>query len=223
MGGFMKSNKIWDASEVALIIVDYQEEMFEKFRSSDPKEIELNMKFIINAAKEFKIPIVLSTVGVQMGVNKPTRHSLRKLIPDIPEIDRSNMNAWEDQIFLNAVKATGKKRLIFCALYTEICLTFPVIEALGDGFDITFPTDAVAGLTYNAHNTAVQRLIQAGAIPNTTLALVTELFRDWKSELATKARPLIVDYLTDFHVLELAEHMNTKSSSFQSETPVINH
>lgn len=215
----MKS-KIWNAPDVALIIVDYQEEMFEQFRSSDPKEVELNMKFIINVAKEFKIPIVLSTVGVEMGVNKPTRQSLRKLIPNIPEIDRSGMNAWEDQNFLKAVKATGKKRLIFCALYTEICLAFPVVEALNEGFDITFPTDAVAGLTNVAHNTAIQRLVQAGAIPNTTLALVAELFRDWKSELATKARPLIVEYLADYHALESSRHSYIKSPSSQIEATV---
>lgn len=216
----MKSKILWNASDTALVIVDYQEEMFEQFKSSDPKKVELNMKFIIDIAKEFNIPIVLSTVGVEMGVNKPTRQSIRNLIPNIPEIDRSNMNAWEDQNFLKAVKATGKKKLIFCALYTEICLAFPVVDALNEGYDVTFPTDAVAGLSYVAHTTAVQRLVQAGAIPNTTLALVTELFRDWKSELATKARPLIMNYLANYHELESTEFTFTKVPHSPHESTV---
>lgn len=218
----MKSNKIWDSSEVALMIIDYQEEMFQQFTSSDPREIELNLKFLINIAKEFKIPIVLSTVGVKMGGNKPTRQSIRKLIPDVPEIDRTGMDAWEDNNFKKAVEATGKKRLIFCALYTEICLAYPVLEALSEGYDVTFPTDAVAGLTPVAHATAIKRLIQAGAIPNTTLALVTELFRDWKSDLATKVRPLIVQYLSDYRSLGLVEPIHAKTPVSQRES-VIHH
>ena len=112
------------------------------------------------------------------------------------------MNAWEDEKFLAAVKKTGKKKLIFCALYTEICLAFPVVDALKDEFEVCVPADAVAGLSYVAHKMALKRMIQAGAVPTTSLALMTELFRDWKSDLATKARPLFMQYMNDYQELD---------------------
>ena len=105
------------------------------------------------------------------------------------------MNAWEDRAFRDAVEKTGRKRLIFGALYTEICLAFPVVDALKDGYDVTFPVDAVGGMSQLAHGTAIQRLAHAGAVPNTALALVTELFRDWASPVAGKGRDLVKWYL----------------------------
>lgn len=198
----MSSSPFWNAPDVALIIIDYQEEMFTQLRSNDPAEVELNVSFLIKAAKAFNIPIILSTVGVEMGVNKPTRESITELIPDIKAIDRTNMNAWEDEKFLAAVKATGKKKLIFCALWTEICLAYPVVDSLGAGYEVTFAADAVGGLSMVAHKMALKRMIQAGAIPNTTFALVAELFRDWKSDLAGKARPLIKEYMTAYSELD---------------------
>jgi nicotinamidase-related amidase len=140
---------------------------------------------------------VLSTVGVEMGVNQPTRQSILDELPGVQVIDRSSMNAWEDKAFLDAVKKTGRKRLIFGALFTEICLAFPVIDALKDGYDATFVVDAVGGLSQLAHRTAIERLTAAGAIPNTSLALVTELFRDWKSPVAGKARDIVKTYLVE--------------------------
>jgi nicotinamidase-related amidase len=216
----MRSEKIWDASEVALVIIDYQEEMFHKLTSSDPREIELNMKFLINISKSFNIPIVLSTVGVAMGVNHPTRKSLKDLLPDIQEIDRTSMDAWEDQTFKKAVEQTGKKKLIFCALYTEICLTYPALEVLSEGYEVMVLTDAVAGLTPLAHKTAMKRLIQAGAIPHTTLALVTELFRDWKAPLASVARPQINQYLSEYRALDLPHSVHVQNVNEKGEARV---
>ncbi len=105
------------------------------------------------------------------------------------------MNAWEDRPFREAVKKTGRKRLIFGALYTEICLAFPVVDAMADGYEVMFVVDAVGGLSQLAHRTAIERLAHAGAVPNTSLALVTELFRDWKSPVADKAREILKPYL----------------------------
>jgi nicotinamidase-related amidase len=216
----MPANNVWDASEVALVIIDYQEEMFRQFTSSDPREIELNIKFLINIANAFNIPIVLSTVGVKMGVNQPTRKSIKNLMPAVEEIDRSSMDAWEDPAFRKAVEATGKKRLIFCALYTEICLAYPVVEALNQGYEVTFVADAVAGLTNIAHKMAIKRLIQAGAVPNTTFALATELFRDWKSPFAAKARPLTTQYLHEHRELDVDEHPEFKNINYRGQAIV---
>jgi nicotinamidase-related amidase len=187
------ANGVWTSENVALVLIDYQKEMFENVKSeTTPDEIDLNVRFLIRTAKAFKIPVILSTVGVQMGVNGPTRASIRDELLDVNVIDRSSMNAWEDAAFRAAIEKTGKKRLIFGALYTEICLAYPVIESMRAGYDAMFVVDAVGGMSQLAHRTAIERLTAAGAVPNTSLALVTELFRDWKSALAEPAREVIM-------------------------------
>jgi len=125
-------------------------------------------------------------------------------LPGVKAIDRSSMNAWDDRPFVEAVKKTGRKRLIFGALYTEICLAFPVVDALAEGYEVSFVVDAVGGLSQVAHRTAIERLAHAGAVPNTSLALVTELFRDWKSPVADKAREIIKPYLAEVQKLAAA-------------------
>jgi nicotinamidase-related amidase len=176
-----QSQGVWKHEDAALILIDF------------------NVRLLIKAAKAFNMPVVLSTVGVEMGVNHPTRQSILDELPGIKVIDRSSMNAWEDQPFREAVKRTGRKRLIFGALYTEICLAFPVVDAIADGYEVTFVVDAVGGLSQLAHRTAVERLAHAGAVPNTSLAVVTELFRDWKSPVADKAREIIKPYMAEVH------------------------
>jgi nicotinamidase-related amidase len=191
---------VWNHDEVALILIDYQTEMFDQIHSeTGPERIDLNIRFLIRVANAVGIPVILSTVGVEMGVNGPTRSSIAAELPDTRVIDRSSMNAWEDTDFHEAVIATKKKRLIVCALYTEICLTFPVVEALKEGFEVMYVADAVGGRSQLAHATALQRLVNAGAIPNTTLALSTELFRDWKSSQAERLRPILVWYLGELN------------------------
>jgi nicotinamidase-related amidase len=191
---------VWNHNEVALILIDYQKEMFEQVHSETaPARIDLNIRFLIRVANAVGIPIILSTVGVAMGVNGPTRSSIAAELPDTNVIDRTSMNAWEDTGFREAVIATKKKRLIICALYTEICLVFPVVEALKEGFEVMYVADAVGGRSQLAHATALQRLANAGAIPNTALALGTEIFRDWKSSQAERLRPIIVWYLGELN------------------------
>jgi nicotinamidase-related amidase len=197
-----KSRGVWKYEDAALLLIDYQKEMFDNIRSETPAAlIDLNVRMLIKAAKAFGMPVILSTVGVEMGVNQPTRQSILDELPGINVIDRSSMNAWEDKPFREAVTKTGRKRLIFGALYTEICLAFPVVDAMADGYEATFVVDAVGGLSQLAHRTAIERLAHAGAVPNTSLALVTELFRDWKSPVADKARELIKAYQADLQKL----------------------
>jgi nicotinamidase-related amidase len=192
------TNGVWTSEEVALILIDYQKEMFENVKSeTTPDEIDLNVRLLIKAAKAFNIPVVLSTVGVEMGVNGPTRASIQDELPGLAVIDRTSMDAWEDAAFRAAVEQTGKKRLIFGALYTEICLAFPVVDAMRDGYEAMFVVDAVGGMSQLAHRTAIERLTAAGAVPNTSLALVTELFRDWKSPVADKVRDLLKWYMPE--------------------------
>jgi nicotinamidase-related amidase len=193
-----KGQGVWTYQDSVLVLIDYQKEMFSNIRSETSADlIDLNVRLLIKAAKAFNVPVVLSTVGVEMGVNGPTRASILAELPGIEVIDRSSMNAWEDSAFRDAVKKTGRKRLIFGALYTEICLAFPIVDALNEGYDVAFVIDAVGGLSQLAHRTAVERLSHAGAVPNTAFALVTELFRDWKSPVADKAREIIKWYFAE--------------------------
>lgn len=193
-----KPQGLFKHEDAALVLIDYQPEMFANIRSETSSDlIDLNVRLLIKAAKAFDIPVILSTVGVKYGVNHPTRQSIVDELPGVTAIDRTSMNAWEDEAFRAAVEATGRKKLIFGALYTEICLAFPVLEAMADGYDATFVVDAVGGMSQLAHRTAVERLTNAGAAPNTAIAIVTELFRDWASPVADKARTILKEYAGD--------------------------
>ncbi len=216
-----RNRATWDASECAFILIDYQPEMFHGIGSSDPHAVETNVCALAKAAVAFDIPVVLSTVGVKMGVNQPTIRSLRAELPGLQEIDRSTMNAWEDDAFLKAVKATGKKRLVFCALWTEICLAYPVVEALKDDYEVTFVTDAVAGQSREEHEMAIQRMIQAGAIPNTTIAMMAEWFRDWKSPLAAKGREIFSSLVREHRAIHANSRFQPPPDSYSSQSEMM--
>lgn len=189
---------VWTYENSALVLIDYQKEMFETIRSETSAELaDLNVRLLAKTAKAFNVPVVLSTVGVKYGLNGPTHASILSELPGVEPIDRTSMNAFEDRAFGDAVKNTGRKRLIFGGLHTEICLTFAVVQALKDGYEAMFVADAVGGRSQSAHRTAIERMAHAGAVPNTALAVVTELFRDWASPLADKAREVIYWYFAE--------------------------
>src|SRR4051812_10707854 len=172
--------------------------MFEVIRSETHADlVELNVRLLAKTGQAFDVPIVLSTVGVGYGLNGPTLPSIQSELDDIEAIDRSSMNAFEDQPFREAVEATGRKRLIVAGLHTEICLTFASVQALKDGYDVMYVTDAVGGRSRAAHRTAIERLAQAGAVPTTALAVTTELFRDWAGPLAGPALDVIYWYFRE--------------------------
>jgi nicotinamidase-related amidase len=166
-------------------------------RSSDPKAVELNARYLAKTALAFDIPIILSTVGVNMGVNQPTIEPLRNEIRDVREIDRTTMDAWADPAFVAAIKKTGRRRLVMCGLTTEVCLTYAAVGALKDDYEVMFVADAVGGFTRPTHDVAVLRMIQAGAVPNSTAGMIGEWFRDWASPLAPRAREVFVPYLKE--------------------------
>ena len=197
-----RSSGTWDSKECVLILIDYQPGVMSFVQSHDIKASELNARYLTKAALAFDIPIILSTVGVQMGVNQPTIASLRDEMPDVPEIDRSSMDSWADRGFVDAVKKTGRKRLVMAGIVTEVCLAYPVVNALKDGYEVCFVTDASGGNTKESHDMAVLRMIQAGAVPQTTVAMLTEWFRDWASPLAPKAREVIVPFLKDTAIVQ---------------------
>jgi nicotinamidase-related amidase len=189
---------VWKAEDCALVLVDYQPEMFEVIRSETNADlVELHARLLAKTAKAFDMPIVLSTVGVGYGFNGPTLPSILSELDSIEPIDRTSMNAFEDDAFSRAVEATGRKRLIIGALHTEICLAFATVQGLKNGYDMLYVTDAVGGRSQVAHRTSIERLGHAGAVPTTALAVVTETFRDWASPLADPARDVIYWYFNE--------------------------
>ena len=152
---------VWTAEDCALVLIDYQNEMFEVIRSQTPADlVELHVRLLARTARAFGLPIVLSTVGVAFGFNGPTLPSVQAELDGIEPIDRSSMNAFEDQAFRQAVQATGRKRLIIGGLHTEICLTFATVQALKDGYDVLYVTDAVGGRSQTAHRTGIERRLR---------------------------------------------------------------
>ena len=189
---------VWKYDDCTLVLIDYQNEMFETIRSETSADLaNLNVRLLAKTARAFNMPVVLSTVGVKYGLNGPTHASILSELPGAEAIDRTSMNAFEDRAFSDAVKKTGRKRLIFGGLHTEICLTFAVVQALKNGYESMFVIDAVGGRSQAAHRTATERLAHVGAVPNTALAVVTELFRDWASPVADKARDVIYWYFAE--------------------------
>jgi len=184
--------------------MDYQPEIIETVFEQDRRLIDLNVRTLADSAVRFEVPVVLSTVSVADGVNSPTIESLKHVLQDVEEIDRHTTNAWEDEAFLAAVKATGRTKLVMCGLVTSVCLSYPTVSALADGYEVMFVEDAVGDLTKQIHDTAVLRMIQAGAVPNSTSATMIEWFRDWHSPLAPAFRDVLIPWVQEWSALQKA-------------------
>jgi nicotinamidase-related amidase len=166
----------------ALLVIDYQPSQFGAVRSMDPALLLENIVSTAKTANAFNLPIVHSTINVATGRGQPTVPELAEVLQDDPPIDRTSTNAWEDGDFLAAVRATGRRKLIMCALWTEICMAFPTLDALREGYDVYPVVDAIGGTSEEAHRTGIERVVQAGAHPVTWVALAVELQRDWARE-----------------------------------------
>ena len=166
----------------AMVVIDYQPSQFAAVRSMDQELLLENIVSTVKIAKAFGIPVVHSTVNVASGRQEPTVPELAELLEDNAPIDRTTLNSWEDADFLAAVRATGRRKLILCALWTEICMTFPALDALREGYDVYPVVNAIGGTSEEAHRAGIERVVQAGARPVTWVALACELQRDWARE-----------------------------------------
>jgi nicotinamidase-related amidase len=162
----------------ALVVIDYQPTQVQAVRSIDQELLVDNIVSVARLARTFDLPVVLSTVNVANGQG-PTVPELKAVLSDSTEIDRTQMNAWEDAEFRAAVEATGRRKLIMTALWTEICLAFPSLDALRAGFEVYPVVDAVAGTSPEAHRAGLERIVQAGGKPISWVSLAGELQRDW--------------------------------------------
>jgi nicotinamidase-related amidase len=168
-----------------LLLIDHQPFQFSNLHSHEPTLIINNVVGLAKAAKAFNVPTILTTVTEERGGH------LLKVIQDVyPEqkpINRTFINTWEDHRVVEAVKKTGRKQLVVAALWTDICLAMPVIQSLADGYDVFFVTDASGAVSREAHDMAVLRMVQAGAVPLTWIAIMSEWQRDWAREATIPA------------------------------------
>jgi nicotinamidase-related amidase len=163
----------------ALIVIDYQPSQLQLVKSMDHDLLMRNVISLSQLAKLFGVPIVLSTVNVVANNQPPTVPELREVLAESVEIDRTQTNAWEDVEFRQAVEATGRKKLVVTALWTEICLTFPSLDAMREGYEVFPVVDAVGGTSMEAHQAGLERIVQAGAQPVSWVGLASEWQRDW--------------------------------------------
>jgi nicotinamidase-related amidase len=164
----------------ALIVIDYQPSQLAAVISMDRELLTRNIVSVARLAKLlYKLPIVLSTVNVVANNQPPTLTELRQVLSDLEEIDRTQINSWEDIEFRRAVEATGRKKLIMTALWTEVCLAYPSLDAIREGFEVFPVIDAVGGTSLEAHRAGLERIVQAGAHPISWVSLACELQRDW--------------------------------------------
>ena len=178
----------------AFLLIDYQPVQVNSIASMERQRLVSNIARATRAALAFGLPIVHSTVNVQSGRNKPTIAVLRKMLEALPTYDRTSINAWEDVEFRAAVTATGRRKLIIAALWTEACLTFPALDALREGYEVYALADAVGGTSLDAHELALRRVEQAGAKMLGVTQLFCELQRDWqRKETLPAFMPLFFD------------------------------
>src|SRR5712671_48316 len=163
----------------ALLLIDYQPAQLAGVRSMDRDLLVKNAVSTVRTIKTFEVPVVHSTINVATGRGQPTLPELAGLLTDDKPLDRTTTNSWEDIEFVQAVHATGRRKLIICALWTEICMAFTALDALRDGYEVYPVVDAIGGTSHEAHRSGMKRVIQAGAQPITWVSLSSELQRDW--------------------------------------------
>lgn len=188
------SDHLLTPSNCAIALIDYQPEQFSTVGSTTRDEILLGVVTLAKLSRAYEIPTVLSTVGVDLGVNTGTISEIKDELPDLEEIDRTGVNSWEDADFRAAIEATGRKKIVLAGLWTEVCLTFPTLDLLKEGYEVYPVIDAVGGVSDDAHNSAVTRMVTAGAHPITSLAFGAELMRNWARSDSDRYRTIINDY-----------------------------
>jgi len=178
-------NALLTPENCVLLLIDHQPFQFAGLRSHDSQTVVNNVVGLAKAAKAFKVPTLFTTVVEERGGY--LLDSLQAVFPEQKPIDRTFINTWEDKRVVDWVKNTGRTKIVMAALWTEICLAMPAIHALGDGYEVYIVTDASGGVSLEAHDMAVSRMVQAGAVPITWTVFGAELQRDWAREATVPA------------------------------------
>jgi nicotinamidase-related amidase len=169
----------------ALLLIDHQGAQFANLHSHEPQLVVNNVVGLAKTAKLLGVPTVLTTVVAARSGN--IIKGIHDVWPDRQPIDRTFINAWQDTQFVNAVKKSGRKKLVMAGLWTEVCVAMPALQAQGEGYDVHVVTDASGGVSVEAHEMAIDRMIQAGIKPVTWLAVLCEWQRDWAARQETMA------------------------------------
>ena len=177
-----------------ITLIDYQPDQYAGVGSIGVDELPVKVITLGQIATAYGLPVVLSTVGMKLRGMAGTNQELHAALNNAPEIDRTTLNSWEDPDFRAAIEATDRKKLIVAGLWTEICVAFPVLDALHDGYDVYVVEDAIGGVSATAHHAAMRRMEQAGARPITVIGLAGELQRDWGRESADRLRAALGSY-----------------------------
>ena len=188
-----KTDLLLTPQNAVLALIDYQPEQYAGVASVGHDELLAHVTMLGRVATTFELPVVLSTVYVKHGMSG-TNAELLETLPGVPEIDRTTMNSWEDPDFRAAVERTGRKKLVIAGLWTEVCVAFPTLDALRDGYQVFVVADAIGGVSRVAHESAMQRMLQAGATPISVLGLACELQRDWGRPEANRLRAIMREY-----------------------------
>ena len=169
------------ADNSAVVFIDHQPQMLFGVANIDRQQLINNVVMLAKGAKEFGLPAILTAVETESfsGYIWP---QLMDVFPGQQPIERSSMNSWDDPGFRNAVEATGKKNIIIAGLWTEVCVTWPTLNMLAAGYNIYIVEDACGATSLLAHDAAIRRSVQAGAVPMTTVATVLEFQRDWANK-----------------------------------------
>lgn len=192
-----------------LVLIDHQPFQFTNLNSHEPTMIVNNVVGLAKAAKAFNVPTILTTVLEERGGY--ILKGLQDVFPEQKPIDRTLINTWEDPKVTDLVKKSGRKQLILAALWTEVCLAMPTIHALAEGYDVFIVPDASGGTSVEAHDMAVRRMVQAGAVPINWLAVMAEWQRDWaREETAEKVSDIML------------EHCGATGIAFAWETQLLN-
>ena len=194
--------------ESVVVLIDHQPFQFANLNSHEPSMIVNNAVGLAKTAKAFDVPTILTTVLEERGGY--LIRQLQDVYPEQKPIDRTFVNTWEDQRVVDAVKATGRKKLIIAGLWTEVCVAMPAIQAAGEGFEVFVVTDASGGASAETHDMAVRRMVQAGVVPITWLAVAAEWQRDWAREETMQG---MVDVLS--------EHAGATGVAFAWETQLL--
>ena len=189
------SDHLLTPQNAAFLFIDYQPSQLAGVASMDRDLLVKNATSTVRTIKTFGVPVVHSTVNVATGRGGPTLPELAGLLHDDQPLDRTTVNSWEDLEFVQAVHATGRRKLIICALWTEICLAFTALDALREGYEVYPVVDAVGGTSPEAHRAGLDRVTQAGGQPVSWVSLACELQRDWARQDTVQAVIEIV--LTD--------------------------
>jgi nicotinamidase-related amidase len=194
------TDQLLTPQNAALVVIDYQPSQIQAVRSIDHDLLVDNIVSVARLSETFHLSVVLSTVNVAHGQG-PTVPELKAVLSEHKEIDRTTINSWEDVEFRRAVEATGRRKLIMTALWTEVCLAFPTLDALRAGFEVYPVVDAVGGTSPEAHRAGLERIVQAGAKPISWVSLACELQRDWDR---VETVPDVVDIVLTTRLLKTA-------------------